>query len=227
MRLDGILDRDQHPFAHQDLTGAGGVAQARREVRDRADRGVVRAPLETDPTDRREALRDPDPELKVVTEPLPVGGQLADAIPHRDPHPDGSQGRVVAWHRIVEEHHQAVTSEPLQGPFEVEDELSERGVVGAQDGHHVLGLAGLRESGETAQIAEDDGDLAPVAVEQRIVARGHDQVDQLGCEESLESSHPAQFVDLFADATLELGVPSLELRGLGLDPVAIALDADQ
>ena len=44
------------------------------------------------------------------------------------------------------------------------DQPAHRRVVLAQHGHHLLGLGGLGERGEAAQVEEDDGDLAPVAL---------------------------------------------------------------
>ena len=46
--------------------GPGLGAQAGRQVRHRADRGVVRAALEADAAERGVALRDPDAEAEVV-----------------------------------------------------------------------------------------------------------------------------------------------------------------
>ena len=100
-------------------------------------------------------------------------------------------------------------------------------MVGVQDPHHVLRLARLREGGETPQVAEDDRDLAAVAVEQRLVARRDDQVDELRSQKALQPADLCQLLDLLTDALLELPVPALELRGLGLDRVVIALDAQQ
>ena len=104
---------------------------------------------------------------------------------------------VVARQRVVEEHHQPVAGEPLERPLEAEDEVAERRVVLAQHRHDLLGLAGLGEGGEAAQVAEHHDDLAPVALEERLVAGVDDQVGQLRRQEAAQPAHP-----------LELGRPA-------------------
>src|SRR6185369_1619309 len=62
-----------HRFAvEQHLAGLGLGAQARGEVGDVADRGVVPAPLEADGAQRGVALRDADAERELVAALLPV-----------------------------------------------------------------------------------------------------------------------------------------------------------
>ena len=84
------------PAAPRGSAGAGRRAQARRQVGDAADRGVVEAPLEPDPAERGEALGDADAEAEVVAAPAPARGQLGDPVAHRDRHRHGALGRVVA-----------------------------------------------------------------------------------------------------------------------------------
>ena len=54
-------------------------------------------------------------------------------------------------------------------------------------------------------VAEHHGDLAPVALQERLVARGDDQLDELGREEALEPAHPFELVDLLADTLAQAG----------------------
>ena len=64
--------------------------------------------------------------------------------------------------------------------------------------HHLLGLGGLGEGGEAAQVAEDDRDLAPMASRSGSSApAGDDQLGELRREEALEAAEP-----------LELGSPA-------------------
>ena len=86
---------------------------------------------------------------------------------------------VVAGQRVVEEHHEPVAGEALEGALEPVDQLAERRVVLREHAHHLFGLARLGERGEAAQVAEHDHDLAPMAVEEGLVARVDHQVDQL------------------------------------------------
>ena len=55
-----------------------------------------------------------------------------------------------------------------------------------QDPHDVLGLGGLGERGEAAEIQEHDGDLAPVAAQRILGAARNDQLRELRREEALE-----------------------------------------
>ena len=88
-------------------------------------------------------------------------------------------GGVVARQRVVEEHHQPVAGEMLERALEPVDQVAERGVVLAQDPHDLLRLGRLGECGEPPQVAEDDDDLASVAVQERLVARVDDEIGEL------------------------------------------------
>ena len=92
---------------------AASAAQARGQVGDRADRGVVEPALEADPPQRRVAHRDPDPEAQLVPLPAPAPRQLGHPLAHRDGHPHRPLGVVGLGHRVVEEHHQPVAREVL------------------------------------------------------------------------------------------------------------------
>ena len=92
------------------------------------------------------------------------------------------------------------------------NQVSHRGVVLAEHVHHVLGLDGLRKGREATQVGEHDGDLPPVALEEGMVARGHDQVGKLRREEAAQPAEPLQLVDLLLHAPLELLVERRQLR---------------
>ena len=109
----------------------------------------------------------------------------------------------------------------------LEDEAADRGVVFAEDGHHFLGIGGLGERGEAAQVEEDDGDLAPVALERIIGAAGDDQLGELGREEALEAADARQLVDAFRDALLERAIELGERAFLRTQLVVERLDAQQ
>ena len=100
-------------------------------------------------------------------------------------------------------------------------------MIFAQDRHRHLWLGGFGKGGEAAQVAEDDRDLATVALEEGLVARRDDQVGDLRREESLQPPHPVDLGDLFLDPLLELSVPLGELGRLLPNGVVILLDSDQ
>src|SRR5918996_1704927 len=86
LRLDQVLDRHQRALADQDLAVAGLVAQARGEVRYRADRGVLEPSLEADPPEGGVAMGDADAEAQIVTPLAPFLGKSGDVLAHRDRH---------------------------------------------------------------------------------------------------------------------------------------------
>ena len=57
---------------------------------------------------------------------------------------------IVDLDRIVEERHQPVSCEVLDGAFVRRDDLAGCGVVLAQDAEDLFGLGGLREGREAA-----------------------------------------------------------------------------
>ena len=123
--------------------------------------------------------------------------------------------RVGHRHRIVEEDHDAVAGEALEGALVVEDQPAHRGVVFAEHAHHLLGIGGLGERGEAAQVEEDDGDLAPVALQRIVGAAGDDQLGELRREEALQPADPLELRDAVGDALLERAVQLGELGASG------------
>ena len=79
-------------------------------------------------------------------------------------------------------------------------------VVFAQHRHHLLGLGGLGEGGEAAQVAEHDGDVLAVAVEQLLAARRQHQLGDLRRQEALQPGHALDLAELIGDALLEVAV---------------------
>ncbi len=222
-----LIRRGVHALADQNLPSGGLSTQPLGEIRHRSDSRVVEAFLKADDADRRVALCDSDRELQVVPEPPPSLGQLLETVAHRHRHSRCLRRRVRARERVVEEHHDAVAGKTLEGPIEAADQVSERSVVLAQDGHEVLGLDRLREGGEAAQVAEQHGDLAAMAGEERVVARRRDDLDDLGRKEAFQAPHPLELVDLLAHALLEHPVPFRQLGRLRLNSVVVLLDSDQ
>src|SRR5439155_14257806 len=162
-----------HPlraFAQEDLTAEGLGTEPRREVHHATDGAVVETTIEADPPERRVAERDPHAEVELVTALTPAGDERAHAFAHRDRHPDGLSRGIRARDGVVEEREDRVAGEALERRPESEHQLAERGVVLAQDAHDLLRLGDLGERGEPAEVAEHDGDLAAVALEQSLIA---------------------------------------------------------
>ena len=125
---------------------------------------------------------------------------------------------------IVEEDHHAVAGEALERALVLHDERAHLGVVFAEDAHDFLGLGGLRERGEAAEVEEHDRDLAPVGLERIVGAAGHDELGELGREEALEAAELLELADLLLDAALERPVPLGALLGEILHGVVEVLD---
>ena len=100
-------------------------------------------------------------------------------VPHGHCQPHSALGRVLAGKRIVEEDHEAIAGEVADGGAEVVHELTGNLVELGQDGHELLRLRRFGEDGGSAQVAEQDGDLATMALEDVLVRRRHDEVGQL------------------------------------------------
>jgi hypothetical protein len=65
------------------------------------------------------------------------------------------------------------------------DEPADHLVEVLQDAHQLLGLDGVAEVRVPAQVAEEDGDLAAMAAQDRLVSRSDDRVGELRREEPL------------------------------------------
>src|SRR3954463_6331571 len=113
-RLNARLDGEEDRLAAEPLPGLGLAAKPRGEVRNPPDRRIVEAPVETDPAERRFALRDADAEAEVVTGVAPALGERADPGLHVEGHAHGALGVVGAGHGVVEEDEKAVAEEALE-----------------------------------------------------------------------------------------------------------------
>ena len=91
---------------------------------------------------------------------------------------------------------------------------ADRRVVLAEHRHHLLRIGGLGERGEAAQVEEDDGDLAPVALQRILGAAGDDEVGELRREEALQPADPLELRHAVGHALLERAVQLGELAAL-------------
>src|SRR4029077_13289512 len=135
--------------------------------------------------------------------------------------------RVVTRDGIVEEDHEPVAREPLQGSLEAGDEIAQGPGIFLASIPDILGFSRLGEGGEAAQVAAHHRDLAAVPVEEGLIARADDEVGQLGRQEAAEPAYAFQLLKLVLDALLELAVPASQLGGLVFDRVVVPLDPDQ
>jgi len=107
------------------------------------------------------------------------------------------------------------------------DQLPEDLVELAEDHHNVLRFARLGEGGEAVEVAEEHGNLAPVRLQRRIVARGDDEVRELGRKEAPQPCQPLDLADLVLDARFERTVQFRQFQRLLLDAVVVLLHAQE
>src|SRR5881275_2530294 len=92
------------------------------------------------------------------------------------------------------------------------------GVVLPQHPHDLLGLGGLGERGEPAEVEEDHGHLAAMALEGVLGVAAHDQLGELRREEAFQAIEAFELGHLRRDALLERAVPLGQLVVELLDP---------
>ena len=216
-----------HDAAHQDLAGLGLGAQARGEIGHSPDDAVADAGLVADRADGGVAVRDADAERDVVAAPAPDRHQLREALLHLHGHARRAGGGILDRDRVVEDYQHGARAELLQGPAVRHDEAAHLAVVEAQQAHHLLGLGGVRERGEAAQVEDDDGDLAPAGGERIVHVARDDALGQMRREEALELGQALQLVELLLHALFQAGIQLRQLAGLRLHGVVEGLDAQQ
>ena len=166
-----VLGGRQHAVGDQHLPGPGIGAQAGGEIRDAADGGVVEASFEPDPAEGREALGDTDSQRQVMPVAEPASPRVR-ARRHGCPRPSGPRA-PRRRHTESGSLKNTIIPSPVNRsrvPSYWWTKRSDDPVVLAEHAHHLFGLTCLRERGEVPQIGEDDDDLAPMALQQGLVA---------------------------------------------------------
>ena len=130
--LHGVLDLHQHSRTDEDLPRLGLIAEPRGNIRYRPDSGIVEAPLKADGAERSEAVRNADAEANLVPEPTPGCRQSSDGVTHFKRHEHSLKRRVLDWHRIIEDHHHAVTSVSFERAVVLDDDFADGRMVVAQ-----------------------------------------------------------------------------------------------
>src|SRR5262249_15246284 len=110
----GLLDRDSHSLSDKDLTVLGLSAKTRGEIAHGPDRGIAGAVGKADLAEGRVTLGDTSAEPEQPAASAPSDDQLVRRLAHRHRHSDRAFGRVGAWHRIVEEHHDPIARELIE-----------------------------------------------------------------------------------------------------------------
>src|SRR5262245_42599439 len=169
--LDAALHGRPQARPDQDLPGHGERAQPRREVCHRPERAIVVAALESDPAERRVAGLDPHAEGELRSTAAPARRQLLEPLAECEREADRLQLVVLDRHRVVEEHHDAVSRELLQRAAMLREQRADGAVVCTQHFDQILGRSRLGEPGEVAQVGEEAGDVGAVAGEDLLAVR--------------------------------------------------------
>src|SRR5689334_21357179 len=158
--VDRLLDGRHDALADQDFPGLCRGREARREDDRGADRGVVVPALEADAAHGRVAGGDADPETELVAAPPPVRREASKAITHGTRGPD--RGELVVGHGpgVVEEDHEPVAGEVLDGALVLDRQHAHGCVVVAKHAEDLFGIRLLGERSEAAQVGEQRGDLS-------------------------------------------------------------------
>src|SRR5262249_8311372 len=110
----GLFDRDGHSLSDKNLTVLGLSAKTRGEIAHGADRCIAGAFCKADLTERRVTLCDPSTKAEQSATSAPASDQCARRLTHRHCHFDRTRGWVGTWHRVVEEHHDAIAGELVE-----------------------------------------------------------------------------------------------------------------
>ena len=141
-----------------------------------------------------------------MSAPAPLLADLHEPLTDCERHPDRAGGVILLGCRVVEEHHDFVAREMLEGAFVLDHERPDHRVVPAQEPEHLLRLGRLRERGEVAQIAEHRGDLAAVARQERLaLGARHERRD-------LWRQEPGELTSLALDRLQQSGVRDADGR---------------
>ena len=100
-------------------------------------------------------------------------------------------------------------------------------MIFGQHGHDVLGLGGLGEGREAAQVAEQGDDLAAVVLQHLLVAGRDDRLGKLRRQEPAQPADPLQLVDLAVHLGFQALVQRLHLVVQRLDAQHGAHAGDQ
>jgi hypothetical protein len=95
--------------------------------------------------------------------------------------------------RIVEYDHHAIASVTFERPAVFYDDFADRRMVVAQERHHVFSVRAFGKPGETAQVAEQRGNLASVTFQLLLRPRGNDQIGYLRRKEASQPTHAFDF----------------------------------
>ena len=180
------------------------ITQPRGNIGYRPDSGIVEASLEADGAERGKPVGNADAEANVVPEAAPGVGQSSEGVAQFKCHQHSLEGGVLYWHRIIEDHHYTITSIAFEGAAVSDDEFADGRMVVAQQGHHVFRVCALSEASETAQVAEECGNLPSMAFELLLAARRNDQISHLGRQEAPQPTHAFDLAYLVGDALFEL-----------------------
>jgi hypothetical protein len=108
------------------------------QIHHRADRGVVDTIAKADPSQRRVSGGDTDPEAELEARPTPRLDQVCHVGSDGNGHPDRALGMIRLLDRIIEERHDPVAREALEGPLEFGHPCTKDFVIPAKHPEDIL-----------------------------------------------------------------------------------------
>jgi hypothetical protein len=186
--LDRVFGSCEHALADQDLAGGGLRAQSRCQVRDRPECPVVIAALEADPAECGVSGLDPNSQTQLNSSPPPLLCQFGDGLPRSKREADGFKFVLLNGDGVVEEDHDAVSSEMLQRAPMLFNQASQIRVVVAKHLEKLLRCRGLGECSEAAQVAEEAGDIGAMTGKQALAVTAGEEIRDLRGERKRANS---------------------------------------
>ncbi len=172
-------------LAHENAARIRQLLESPRDIGGVADGGVVHAKVIADGAHHHETGVDPHPDGQRGSA---GGGELAHPALNVQRGQHGPAGMVLTGHRRAEERHEAVAEELIHRPA-VAMNLGEGQLEEAlEEGMHGLRAQPLGEHRRPGEIAEEHGDLLPLAFHR--APRGQDAVGQVRRRIGLGIGHP-------------------------------------
>src|SRR5262245_47618176 len=113
---------------------------------------------------------------------------------------------IGARNRIVEENHDTVARETLEGSTEVKNKFAHRSMIAAQYFHYVFWFGVIRKRSEAAQVDEDNGNFTAVTFKKIFIFPQNCFGDLRG-QITFEPVHALQFVDLLFNLLAQRAIP--------------------
>ena len=227
--------------ADRDRAGVGQALDARREIRRLPHHRVeLREPHADHVADHRDAGRKADAHVDALVA-FAARGTLEPLVAHRLDHAqaraDRTLGGVFPRGGIAEVRQDAVADQPRDEAARLFDDPAARAVVGVDQVAQIFGIEAHRQCRRPDEVAEHDGDLAPLAgagramrMPMRLHARRHRRLRDVAlplCQRVLEDPPMAQRKAETSQILLRQQVQRAEVDVLAREGVGMGAQAQR